>query len=116
MSHDRECESLTQDYGRAIFSRVDQTGPILFSPRWFDEQLMSWTMGLPALKVQLFRFIDCLPLLHTPAQISRHLREYFTEADDQLPRWISTGARWLPENGLLGTVLARTAHKSAERM
>ncbi len=36
---------------------------------------MEWTMGNEAVKVQLFRFIDALPLLRSPAQISRHLRE-----------------------------------------
>ncbi len=36
-------------------------------------------MGLgmhdPALKVQLFRFVDTLPYLKQPEEVSRHLRE-----------------------------------------
>jgi RHH-type transcriptional regulator, proline utilization regulon repressor / proline dehydrogenase / delta 1-pyrroline-5-carboxylate dehydrogenase len=77
---------------------------------------MEWTMGNPALKVQLFRFVDCLPLLHSPAEINRHLREYFEEAGPKLPAWIRSGVNWLPENGALGRVVAATAHRSAERM
>src|SRR6516165_5611391 len=77
---------------------------------------MEWTMGNPALKVQLFRFIDCLPLLHTPAEINRHLREYFHEAGPRLPAFVRTGVRWLPEKGLLGGLVATAAHRSAERM
>ena len=37
------------------------------APPWWDERLMEWTMGDEAVKVQLFRFIDVLPLLHAPA-------------------------------------------------
>src|SRR5260370_23908621 len=59
-----DLEALTQDYGREIFARVGRQGPFLFSPAWWDERLMQWTMGDPAIKVQLFRFIHALPLLH----------------------------------------------------
>jgi len=112
----RDLEALTHDYGREIFARVDRNGPALFTPGWFDERMMEWTMGNPALKVQLFRFIDCLPLLHSPSEINRHLREYFEEAGPRLPPFVRTGVKWLPENGLLGRVVAAAAHRSAERM
>ncbi|MFL5244686.1 MAG: L-glutamate gamma-semialdehyde dehydrogenase [Gemmataceae bacterium] len=109
-------EALTQDYGREIFARVNRTGPVVFTPAWLDERLMEGTMSNPALKVQLFRFIDCLPLLHSPSAINRHLREYFEEAGSRLPGWIRRGVHWLPERGLLGHLVARAAHHSAERM
>jgi RHH-type proline utilization regulon transcriptional repressor/proline dehydrogenase/delta 1-pyrroline-5-carboxylate dehydrogenase len=111
-----DLEALTRDYGREIFARVDRTGPLLLTPAWWDERLMEWTMGNSALKVQLFRFVDCLPLLHSPAEINRHLREYFEEAGPKLPTMIRHGVNWLPENGALGRVVAATAHRSAERM
>jgi len=109
-------EALTHDYGREIFARVDRTGPLLFTPAWVDERLMESTMSNPALKVQLFRFIDCLPLLHSPASINKHLREYFEEAGPLLPAWIRRGVEWLPERGFVGNLVARAAHHSAERM
>jgi RHH-type proline utilization regulon transcriptional repressor/proline dehydrogenase/delta 1-pyrroline-5-carboxylate dehydrogenase len=116
MSTATELESLTHDYGREIFARLHRGGPLPFTPAWLDERLMEWTMGDPAVKVQLFRFIDCLPLLRSPADITRHLREYFDEAGPSVPRWIHRGLRWLPENGRLGQLLATTASWSAERM
>jgi RHH-type proline utilization regulon transcriptional repressor/proline dehydrogenase/delta 1-pyrroline-5-carboxylate dehydrogenase len=112
----RDVDTLTHDYGREIFARVDRSGPVLFTPRWWDERLMEWTMGNSALKVQLFRFIDCLPLLHSPTEINRHLREYFEEAGPRLPPLVRNGVNWLPENGPLGKLVAATAHRSAERM
>jgi RHH-type proline utilization regulon transcriptional repressor/proline dehydrogenase/delta 1-pyrroline-5-carboxylate dehydrogenase len=116
MSTASELESLIHDYGREIFARLHRAGPLPFSPAWLDERLMEWTMGDPAVKVQLFRFIDCLPLLRSPADVTRHLREYFEEAGESVPRWIHRGLRWLPENGRLGGLLAKTASWSAERM
>jgi len=37
-------EQLTRAYGQEIFARVSQRSPLLFSPRWWDERLMDWTM------------------------------------------------------------------------
>ncbi|HZY90165.1 MAG TPA: proline dehydrogenase family protein [Gemmataceae bacterium] len=109
-------EERAHRYGREIFARLDRPGPVPFGPSWWDERLMEWTMGDEAVKLQLFRFVDVLPMLHQPAAITRHLREYFGEAGDRLPPWLARGLRWLPENGLLGRLLARTANYSAERL
>ena len=73
-------EALTQDYGREIFARLSHTNPLLLSPAWWDERLMEWTMSQEAIKVQLFRFIDVLPLLHTAPEITRHLPEILVSA------------------------------------
>ena len=95
MSH-TELEALTQDYGREIFGRLGRSGPLLFSPRWWDDRLMEWSMSQKDVKVQLFRFVDVLPLLRTPAAIVRHLREYFAEAGEGVPGWLRLLLRLLP--------------------
>jgi RHH-type transcriptional regulator, proline utilization regulon repressor / proline dehydrogenase / delta 1-pyrroline-5-carboxylate dehydrogenase len=53
--------------GREIFARIDRSGPMPLTRRWLDERLMGVTMDHPALKVQLFRFVDTLP--YTSANI-----------------------------------------------
>src|SRR5437762_9437528 len=68
----KSLEELTKDIGREIFARLDGSTSWLLTPAWWDERLMEWTMADPAVKVQLFRFIDALPLLQTPASITRH--------------------------------------------
>lgn len=112
----REREALTHDYGREIFARLATDRPLLFTPSWFDERLMEWTMGDEAVKIQLFRFIDVLPMLGTPASITRHLQEYFAEADGHVPGWMQTGLRLLPKGGVMGRLLAATARQSARRL
>src|SRR5215813_13403455 len=67
-------------YGREIFARIDRHGPLPFTPSWFDDRLMNLTMREEALKVQLFRFIDTLPLLRDPNAVADHLREYLEAA------------------------------------
>jgi RHH-type proline utilization regulon transcriptional repressor/proline dehydrogenase/delta 1-pyrroline-5-carboxylate dehydrogenase len=111
-----DVEALTQDYGRAIFGRLAHDGPLPLAPRWWDERLMEWSMGDEALKVNLFRFVDALPRLHTSTQINSHLREYFHEAGPTLPAWLRLGLRLLPQNGLLGRFVAGTAQWSTRRL
>src|SRR6516225_9077204 len=111
-----DVEALTHGYGREIFARLSHATVVPFTPSWWDERLMEWSMGDEAVKLQLFRFVDVLPMLHSPETISRHLREYFGEACEHLPGWLTFGLRWLPSHGLLGRLLARTAYRSAERL
>jgi RHH-type proline utilization regulon transcriptional repressor/proline dehydrogenase/delta 1-pyrroline-5-carboxylate dehydrogenase len=111
-----DVEMLTRRYGREIFARVGSTAPIPFSPSWLDDKLMGWTMGDEAVKLQLFRFVDVLPQLRSPADITRHLREYFGEAGERLPGWITFALRWLPTGGALGRLLAWSARFSATRL
>src|SRR5262245_10114448 len=115
MSTATDVEALTHDYGREIFARLDRAGPLPFSPSWLDKRLMEWSMAEPAVKVQLFRFIDTLPLLRGPGEIARHLREYFGEAD-ALPWWMRAGLYVLPSDGFLGRVVAEAAFHSARRL
>ncbi len=111
-----EVERLTHDYGREIFARIGHDGPLPLSPGWWDERLMDWTMADEAIKVQLFRFIDVLPLLHSPQAINRHLLEYFQELGPRSPIWLRLGLGLLSRNGVVGRLVARTARGNAERL
>jgi RHH-type proline utilization regulon transcriptional repressor/proline dehydrogenase/delta 1-pyrroline-5-carboxylate dehydrogenase len=111
-----DVEQLTTTYGRYVLARLTEHSQVPFSPDWWDERLMEWTMSNEALKTQLFRFIDVLPLLTSSSDITRHLREYFKEAGRHLPPWMAAGMRWLPRNGWAGRLLASTARRNAERL
>jgi RHH-type transcriptional regulator, proline utilization regulon repressor / proline dehydrogenase / delta 1-pyrroline-5-carboxylate dehydrogenase len=113
---DAEIERLTRAYCSEIFARLDRSNPILFSPSWWDDRLMELTMGDQAVKLQLFRFIDALPLLTSPPDVSRHLREYFEEAGPALPGWVQRAVRWLPRKGWAGGLLAKLARANARRL
>ena len=89
---------------------------MLFTRGWWDQKLMSLSMGNEALKVQLFRFVDTLPYLHDPREVGRHLREYLTAAKPALPWWMRSSIRFIPEHGLPGRLLSRVAKSNAAGM
>jgi RHH-type proline utilization regulon transcriptional repressor/proline dehydrogenase/delta 1-pyrroline-5-carboxylate dehydrogenase len=111
-----DVEALTRSYGREIFARLSQATLVPFSPAWWDERLMEWSMREEPVKLQLFRFVDVLPLLHSPESIARHLHEYFDEGREHMPGWLAFALRWLPRRGVSARLLAKTAYRSAERL
>jgi len=50
-----------------------------------DDKMLDWTMANPALRYQLFSFIDCLPALKSKGEIARHFQEYMSQEDVELP-------------------------------
>ncbi len=54
----------TQEIGRYLFEHLNTSGPSPWERRWWDDRIMAWAMHDEAIKVQLFRFIDVLPMLH----------------------------------------------------
>ena len=111
-----DLDTRTRQFGREIFARLDRQGPVLFTRAWLEDKLMGLGMHDPALKVQLFRFVDTLPYLKRPAEVSRHLREYLNEAKDELPWWARWGTKLIPNSGILGKGLAFASQTGAKQM
>jgi RHH-type proline utilization regulon transcriptional repressor/proline dehydrogenase/delta 1-pyrroline-5-carboxylate dehydrogenase len=110
-----DVEDLTRRIGLDLFARVALDRPVPFGPAWWDERLMGLTMGDEAVKLQLFRFVDVLPQLETPADVVRHLREYFGEARGHVPAWIPLALRFLPASGLLAAFVRWSARRLARK-
>ena len=72
-------EAATQDIGRSLWSHLHRRKPSVFERRWWDDRILSWAMADESVKVQMFRFVDVLPMLRTAASITQHLHEYFEE-------------------------------------
>src|SRR5207248_690807 len=111
-----DLDARTRQYGREIFARLDRQGPVIFTRPWFEDRLMGLGTHDPALKVQLFRFVDTLPYLKRDEDVSRHLYEYLGEARDDLPWWVRRATGLIPAGGPLGRLFAWTARNNAERM
>jgi len=52
----------TQAIGRHLFANLSDTRPRIWNRRWWDDRMMAWSMQDESLKVQLFRFVDVLPI------------------------------------------------------
>jgi len=108
-------EERTQAIGRELFRKIGRGGSPL-DREWWDDRLMGLTMDDPAVKVQLFRFIDALPTLRDPHSVRRHLVEYLDEADGRVPWSVSKPVAWAPRGPLGDRWLANMARTAARRM
>lgn len=113
---DDRLEQRTQEIGRELFGRVQHRSPSIFHGRWWEDRLMSWAMGDEAVKVQMFRFVDVLPMLKDHNSIARHLDEYFEDVRDKLPWAARVGLDLSTSNSILSRALAYNARTNAARM
>ncbi len=109
-----QIEERTQFWGKEIFARVKPPQPFPLSPAWVDDRLMAATMAYPDLKIQLFRFVDVLPMLVKPKETRRHLAEYLSEAGSFAT--LGSLARWIPAWGPFGAIFQTITKWSAQRM
>ncbi len=107
-------EAKTVHWGGEIFSRLKEPFVIPLGPTWWENRLMALSMADPDLKVQLFRFVDVLPMLGGPLAIRNHLVEYLFEAKNW--HWLGHLAGFLPTKGILGKVVQKNVLWSASRM
>ena len=83
--------------------------------RW-DDKLLAWTMGNPGLRVQLFRFIDCLPSLRSNAEIARHMQEYLGDATVELPSALKGMLNFANPDSVPGQLAATTISTAVETL
>jgi RHH-type proline utilization regulon transcriptional repressor/proline dehydrogenase/delta 1-pyrroline-5-carboxylate dehydrogenase len=86
---------------RSLFAQIGE------QMRW-DDRLLDWAMSNPGLRVQLFRFIDCLPSLQSKAEIARHLQEYLGEESVELPTILKGLLNFAQPDSIPGQVAATT--------
>ncbi len=83
--------------------------------RW-DDKLLDWAMANPGLRVQLFRFIDCLPSLQSNGEIARHLQEYMTTEAVELPGALKGLLNFADADSLPGQAAATTVKTAVETL
>lgn len=112
-------ESKTQEIARQLITATRE-GRSLFAQmrdqmRW-DDKLLNWTMGNPGLRVQLFRFIDCLPALRSKPEIARHLQEYLSQEDVELPGALKGMLNFANADSMPGQIAATTVSTAVETL
>ncbi len=112
-------ETQTQTIARQLLAATTTKRSILAKVqdrfRW-DDKLLSWTMDNPSLRVQLFRAIDCLPALTTKAEIARHLQEYLTVPDVELPQALKSLLNFTANDSIPGQLAATTFSTAVETL
>lgn len=77
-------EAEVRELARALCGKAAEHKPSLFEPQDWMGRMIDWSLEDDSLRVALFRFVDVLPSLASAAEIGRHLREYFAQADHAL--------------------------------
>lgn len=109
-------EARTQEIGDWLGTQLHRRRPSIFEKRWWDDRILSWAMADESVKVQMFRFVDVLPMLSQHEQVARHLQEYFEEVDEKLPGAARLVLDHAGPNTVLGRALAVNARANARRM
>ncbi|SDN99613.1 L-glutamate gamma-semialdehyde dehydrogenase [Desulfonauticus submarinus] len=107
-----------KERGKEFFTSIRGEAPSVFNKSWWTGKVMDWAMQNENFKVQLFRFVDVLPYLDTTESLTRHIEEYFTGDEHDLPavlKWGAKGAAGFGK-GLAGKLLAKTIRSNLESM
>ncbi len=102
--------------GQTVWGRLSHRKPSMFDRRWIDDRIMAWAMADESIKVQMFRFVDVLPMLRDYESINRHLHEYFEDVQQYLPWAARLALNVTDGNHILGRALAVNARSNARRM
>lgn len=81
-------EAKTQDIAKQLLAATKENRSFFAQMRdqmRLEDKLLAWAMSNPGLRVQLFRFIDCLPALRSKPEVARHLQEYLGDESVELP-------------------------------
>lgn len=111
-----DVEAETQRLGRKLWTSMERRSPSIFERRWWDDRILSWAMSDESVKVQMFRFVDVLPMLRTHESVTRHLQEYFEDVRKFLPWAARLGLNVSQPNTVLGRMVAVNARTNARNM
>ena len=111
-----DVESESQAIGDWLRQHSPRRQPSIFERRWWDDRILSWAMADESVKVQMFRFVDVLPMLKDHQSVSRHLQEYFEQVNDHLPGAVRMVVDHAGPNTVLGRALSMNARSNAMRM
>jgi RHH-type proline utilization regulon transcriptional repressor/proline dehydrogenase/delta 1-pyrroline-5-carboxylate dehydrogenase len=111
-------ERRIQEIGRQLFADAAHYRRGL-SRQAVDMRLLEWAMQDDAFKVQLFRFVDVLPVLHTSESAMTHLRDYLLTPGAHLPLFGRAGEgvlKMLAGGGLAAQALLATVRSQVTGM
>ncbi len=114
---DTGLESRIIGRGKEFFKSISGEAPSIFNKGWWTGKVMDWAMQNEDFKVQLFRFVDVFPYLNTSESLSRHIREYFSGEDNDVPAVLKWGAGKAGFGGKLTAMLMeKTIRTNIESM
>ncbi|WP_337885488.1 L-glutamate gamma-semialdehyde dehydrogenase [Fischerella thermalis] len=112
-------EAKTQEIAKVLLGATQENrnffSALRDQMRW-DDRILAWAMSNPGLRVQLFRFIDTLPALHSKSEIAAHLQEYLGDETVELPSALKGMLNFANPDSMPGQVAATTVATAVETL
>lgn len=104
-----------EELGLDIFQKAStQKAKSVFNKDWWYGKIMDWSMKNEQFKTQMFRFVDVLPSLNSTNEITRHIKEYFTDdKNTELPSIFNMG---VGVGSLAPSLMTKAIKKNIEQM
>jgi len=77
--------------GKNIFQAMEDESQSIFNKDWWYGRIMDWSMKNQDFKIKMFRFVDVLPYLNSSSEVTKHLKEYFSDENGDLPKIFGFG-------------------------
>ncbi len=116
MQSNHHLELRCREIGHEIFDRARAAEPSIWQQAWWQQFGLNLSMQYETLKVQLFRFIDVLPVLHDDRELARHLREYLDPDVYPMPALARLAMGYEDPDSMRARVLARVTRRAARIM
>lgn len=112
-------EVQTQEIAKKLIATTRNKGNIfgkLSDGMRLDDKLMDWAMSNPGLRVQMFRFIDTIPALQSNTEIARHLQQYLSVEEVELPNTLKSILNFSEPESFPAQTAAATITKAVETL
>ena len=113
---EKSVEEATQEIGRNLWEHLERRRPTIFEQRWWLDHVLEWAMADESVKVQMFRFVDVLPMLRSHEAVTAHLHEYFDDVRTHLPSAARLVVDHSDMNTLTSKAVAYSTRANARRM
>lgn len=108
-------EGRIRSRGLELWERIGGKTPGLFNRGYWQGRILEWAMKDPSFKIDLFRFVDVLPTLHTTEQISSHMRQYLLKPGRELPAILGAAIK-LASGGFASGLAAKAIRSNVTEM
>src|SRR5271170_6930733 len=98
--------------GGLIFAEA-KTNTSLFNKQFWLGRMLEWVMKDPSFKVDLFRFVDGLPMLKNTDQVCKLIKEYLQKKDRDVPLLMNTALKAVSLS-LAQNIAAKAIKKNVE--
>ncbi len=114
--NETDLERRVLETGRELYQLLGDGKPSAFKKDYWSGRMLEWCVRDEAFKVEMFRFVDVYPYLHTAEDVARHLQEYFGRPGQNLPLPFKRRLFSLSPNSFASKIAARAVGSNIRSM